>query len=136
MNNREHPFVIGGDFNAILSLEEKYGGSQYISQAHKDFSKWAVDNHLISINTINGIYTWNNRRVGFSYIAENLDRFFIRTNSDNFNHLVNAEILLEARSDHFPIRITITENSKPLRSPFKFEFMWFQNLEFINILED
>ena len=49
--------VIGGDFNAILDIKEKFGGSQIISKAISDFKEWVKENKLIEILTNNGIYT-------------------------------------------------------------------------------
>ena len=31
----------------------------------------------------NGKFTWNNRRKDFNYIAEKLDRFFVRRDANN-----------------------------------------------------
>ena len=49
---REHNkdfIIIGGDFNTILSQEEKYGGSQQIHPALVDFKNWIEDNCLVDI---------------------------------------------------------------------------------------
>ena len=60
----------------------------------------------MDIKTKNGIYTWNNRRKGFCYIAERLDRFLLR-GEHNLDKLINAEILPMAGSDHFPVKLEI-----------------------------
>lgn len=39
-NHSDITVVIGGDFNAIMSMEEKYGGSQITSQITKEFKRW------------------------------------------------------------------------------------------------
>lgn len=60
-NHREN-FIIGGDLNAILNLEEKYGGSKMVTQVITNFREWSRKNNLLDIPTRNGVYTWNNRR--------------------------------------------------------------------------
>ena len=40
-----------------------------ISQATTDFREWVKNNNLMDIPTNNGVYTRNNRRKDFVYIA-------------------------------------------------------------------
>lgn len=70
--------VIGGDFNVIMDLKEKMGGSRKILQNQKYFLKLFEENNLVDAS--NGIFTGNNRRKGFTNIAERLDRFFMSEN--------------------------------------------------------
>ena len=56
--------ILGGDFNAVTSLEEKSGGINQISKVMEGFKNWINKDALLDIKTINGIYTWNNRRKG------------------------------------------------------------------------
>ena len=58
-----------------------------ISQPMKYFNEWYLEKKLIDIPFCNGIYTWNNRRKDYAYIAEKLDRFFIKGDLEinNFN---------------------------------------------------
>ena len=62
--------IIGEDFNVILKKEEKYGGISTVTRAMEDFREWIGKNTLIDIPTKNGLYTWNNRSIGFYYIVE------------------------------------------------------------------
>ena len=97
-NSRENVFL-GGYFNAILNLEEKVGGFKSISQVRLDFNNWFANNNLIDLPTFDGIYLWNNRRVGFSQIAERLDRFFFKgtwdflTNPSNLKPLSSQDLI-------------------------------------------
>ena len=111
-NQPEKIVFIGGDFNAIMSKEEKYGGTQAPSQATKEFKSWAESNMLADIPTKNGTFTWNNRRKDFNYIAERLDRFLVKGDLSSFNMDIMAEILPISGSDHFPITLNIIEPKK------------------------
>ena len=62
--------IIGGDFNVVLCMEEKKGGSNQVCKTMEDFKDWIQKDSLMDIKTKNGIYTWNNRRKGLCYIAE------------------------------------------------------------------
>ena len=101
--------LLGGDFNTILNIEEKFGGLQQISQATKDFKYWIGRNNLTDILVNNGKYTWNNKRKDFSYIAEKLDRFFIKEVLSDFNFNIQSSILPILGSDHYPVRIVLFE---------------------------
>lgn len=82
---RDKACLIGGGFNTILNLEEKVGGIQHLSQASLDFKLWTDKHNMIGIPSANGIFTWNNRRKDFAYIAKKLDRFFMIGNIDEYN---------------------------------------------------
>ena len=84
----------------------------------EDFLKWIQKDSLMDMKTKNGIYTWNNRRKGFYYIVERLDKFLIKGGL-SLDKLVNAEIFPMARSNHFSMRLEIKEQIKPSRNPFK-----------------
>ena len=70
-------FILVGDFNATLALEEKVGGSKKFSKTMDDFREFVNDNKLIDVVTSNGFFNWSNRRENFTRISERLDRFLI-----------------------------------------------------------
>ena len=123
--------ILGGDFNTILSLNEKVGGSSLLSQSSKEFKIWCEQQDLIDIPTNNGICTWNNRRKDFAYIAEKLDRFFIKGDLNKNNLNISSLILPIAGSDHFPVSLDLVEPHKPVRNSFECEKMWFQDPKFL-----
>ena len=131
-NHRNELFLIGGDFNTILDINEKVGGTQVLSQASREFKEWCSLHNLIDIPTNNGIYTWNNRRKDFAYITEKLDRFMMKGELDTINLDIQSSILPIAGSDHFPVIFEFIESLKPARNPFKCEKMWFLDPNFLN----
>ena len=116
-------------------MEEKLGGINQTNKAMEGFKNWIQKDSLLDIKTKNGIYTWNNRRKGYCYIAERLDRFFLKGEL-NMDNLLIAEILPMAGSDHFPVKMEIKEQSKPSRNPFKCEKMWFMDRNFMDQIRD
>ena len=61
----EENFILAGDFNAIVSHEEKKGGICPPPRAIVDFQNFISDNQLIDIIPSQGKFTWTNRRQGF-----------------------------------------------------------------------
>lgn len=132
---KDSPIILGGDFNTILSLNEKVGGIQQLSPSSIEFKLWVDKLSLLEIPSSNGIFTWNNRRKDNDYIAEKLDRFFILGNISSYNKDLQSSILLFTGSDHFPVCLEISKPSKPQRNPFKCEKMWFQDPRFLELIK-
>ena len=71
------PWIMGGDFNSVLSLEEKRGGLAHLGPS-SELLRHNIDLlHLSNVKTLNGIFTWNNRRVGNDAISKCLDKFLV-----------------------------------------------------------
>ena len=62
-------WVLGGDFNMILSLEEKIGGTKKMEQDSGNFKTLIDLLKLVDIENSNGTFTWSNRRSGAQHIA-------------------------------------------------------------------
>ena len=114
---------IGGDFNAILELKEKFGGSQILTRNIVEFREWVRVNKLIEIPIGNGVFKWNNKRKDFSYIVEKLDRFFFKGELAEVDFTITTSIQPIVGSYHYPIKIELTKPIKPNRNPFKCEKM-------------
>lgn len=68
------PIMIVGDFNAIASAEEKWGGSQVLSTANRSFRDWMNSQGLIDLGHNGPAYTWCNKRQRHLNISQRLDR--------------------------------------------------------------
>jgi len=55
---------------------------------------------LVDIPTINGIFTWNNRRGGRNQIASRLDRFLVSETIMNRDVFIEAKIMPSLGSHH------------------------------------
>lgn len=75
----------------------------------------------MDIPTINGVFTWNNRRIKFYNIAEKLDIFMLKGDLLTLNAIIHARILPNAGFDHYPIILEFVETKKPMKNPFKCE---------------
>lgn len=70
-------WIVGSDFNLIQCLEEKKGGIRKPDQYMEIFNDTIRYLRLVDIQTVNGVYTWNNRRGGKNQLASRLDHFLI-----------------------------------------------------------
>eukprot|EP00253_Pinus_taeda_P013029 PITA_13029 len=129
-------WIIGGDFNLIRSLEEKKGGIRKSDSLMGRFNALIEDLRLVDIQTINGIYTWNNRRGGKNQIASRLDRFLVSESILNKDIFVEAQILPSLGSDHWPIKLEVDIKVRKGKRPFRFESFWLRDPSFIKKLEE
>eukprot|EP00253_Pinus_taeda_P008746 PITA_08746 len=132
----EAAWIIGGDFNLIRSLEEKKGGIRRRDHFMDSFNDMIEELRLVDIQTINGIYTWNNRRGGKNQIASRLDRFLVSEAIMNKDVFVEAKIIPSLGSDHWPIRLEVDIKRIQGKRPFRFEAFWLRDPDFIKKVED
>ncbi|KAK4414970.1 hypothetical protein Salat_2604000 [Sesamum alatum] len=57
------PWMVGGDFNTLLSLDERSGGAAPSSVAMSDFHDAIADCALVDAGYIGSPYTWYSRRL-------------------------------------------------------------------------
>lgn len=72
-----HFWIARGDFNLIKSLGEKNEGIKRLDTMTKHFVYLLHDLHVTDLDTINGIYKWNNHRSGKHQVTSRLDLFLV-----------------------------------------------------------
>ncbi|XP_059064902.1 uncharacterized protein LOC131856952 [Cryptomeria japonica] len=130
-NQDEKHIIIGGDFNTILYSTDKSGGIKTIRQPQRDFANWINKNNLLEIRTEMGFHTWNNRRIGFSNIAEIIGRFFLKGDLTDLKKELKTTVLPWSGSDHYLMLLELMGEAKQTACPFKFEMMWFTHEYFL-----
>ncbi|KAL0359910.1 UNVERIFIED_CONTAM: hypothetical protein Sangu_0840400 [Sesamum angustifolium] len=126
------PWIVGGDFNTILSPDERSGGSAPSSIAMSDFHDAIADSALVDVVYVGSPYTWYSRR-----LCRRLDRVLVSScwysilpkmqithlelsQSDHRGLLVEAEFIVERKSategddayDHDPCGRTLVEQNR------------------------
>jgi len=94
------PWILGGDFNMIRSLTEKKSGTRTLGRDSIAFQNFLIDMRLVDTETINGTFTWNNKRGGASQVASKLDRFIISEDLHLISLDMSALILPFGGLDH------------------------------------
>lgn len=97
-----------GDFNAITSEQEKYGGAKLMNSNNRAFRRFIFEAGLVDLGYHGPAYTWTNKQCTSKAIYERLDRAvasatWVRDHSFAFvNHLPRIH------SDHCPILLRTT----------------------------
>ena len=103
--DRSH-WVLGGDFNLITNLQEKKGGTRKLDPTAERFSNLIHQLKLVDIRTTNGLFTWNNKRIGEHAVASRLDRFLLSESIVTTGGEHHALIIPTVGSDHWAISLT------------------------------
>ncbi|XP_020695903.2 uncharacterized protein LOC110109264 [Dendrobium catenatum] len=77
-HNLDAPLLVGGDFNCIMSQEEKKGGKAFhFSGAAGDMADFMAANDLVDPGFSGPAFTWTNNKDARSIIFSRLDRFLV-----------------------------------------------------------
>ncbi|XP_028554743.1 uncharacterized protein LOC114580663 [Dendrobium catenatum] len=123
--SNEMPMVVGGDFNCVLSQEDKRGGKKFIlSQGAIDMKNFLINNDLHEVEAYGPKFTWCNNKMGGARILEKLDRCFINSIALNCIHIARVKHLARIASDHCPILLEIIKPAEVFDRILRFEYVW------------
>ncbi|GJV14190.1 hypothetical protein Tco_1359513 [Tanacetum coccineum] len=117
---RNRPWVLLGDFNAALNLEDHSDGGYEPNAAMHEFKECVQAMEVSDVNCTGLHFTWNQKPKGSNGILKKIDRIMGNLKfSDDF--LRSFAIFQPYRiSDHSPCVLRIPKVTKPKPKPFKF----------------
>ncbi|XP_038688766.1 uncharacterized protein LOC119987931 [Tripterygium wilfordii] len=133
------PWMVVGDFNSVVSLEEVSSQAQFNFNRCKGFRDWIFDNGLIDMGFVGSILTWSRGSHGQLFKGARLDRAMC---NGAWRELFDEASLLHLpknRSDHAPILVRIDSmngSHKDSISSFRFQAAWLTHPEFHNLIQD
>ncbi|KAL0412318.1 UNVERIFIED_CONTAM: hypothetical protein Slati_3821500, partial [Sesamum latifolium] len=127
INPGDEPWLLGGDFNIILEANERKGGAAPKIRTMEDFSDMLLDCGLQDAGFEGAQFTWSRNR-----LWQRLDRFlYSPTWLDSFP-LTRIQHLTRNVSDHCPLLLTASDDTKRGPAPFRFQNMWTKHHDFRN----
>ncbi|KAG0465383.1 hypothetical protein HPP92_019547 [Vanilla planifolia] len=128
MDTGGNPLMVAGDFNIIMSQEEKRGGRKFrFGKEQQELADLMQDMQLTDVGFIGNIFTWCNGKTGGARILERLDRVLL--NSVGLQDFPNCAVTHLGRlgSDHCPLLIDIgCRQARKRISRAQFEIVWLQ----------
>ncbi|PNX88188.1 hypothetical protein L195_g044290, partial [Trifolium pratense] len=120
------PWCIIGDFNDILSSDEKRGRNDRPDWLINGFRDAVVDAGLIDIELVGYPFTWFKSLGTERAVEEKLDRAMANIEWCNLFTHAALECLTTTASDHYPLHLSWVQRDTDNRSPkkFKFENSW------------
>ena len=125
------PWCVGGDFNEILSPDERSKGGR-ISNSMRRFADILNDLELRDLPLQGGPFTWRGGLNGRS--KSRLDRFVVSADWESHCCKVIQCCLPRPVSDHCPILLD-SEGVRMGPTPFRFELMWLKHEGFKETLK-
>ncbi|XP_060210622.1 uncharacterized protein LOC132637569 [Lycium barbarum] len=127
------PLIMAGDFNVIMSEDEKYGGLAVGTNEIQDF-KLSMQNCEVQDLSFKGSrYTWWNGKSGDDRIFKRLDRCLGNFRLQQMFPEIEVYHLTKTSSDHAPLLVSYTRNNDLIKKPFKFLNFWVKNDTFMEI---
>ncbi|XP_040991189.1 uncharacterized protein LOC121238375 [Juglans microcarpa x Juglans regia] len=130
-SNGTEPWLITGDFNIIVSDEERQGGRPRPLVAMEEFNFWIHSCGLLELKYLGKRFSWCNGHVGRDRSWARLDRSlvvqnFVQAFPDSF-----MRYLPRTSSDHALMVISLEKNvAKYGPSPFQFQQIWVDHVDF------
>ncbi|XP_020271932.1 uncharacterized protein LOC109847098 [Asparagus officinalis] len=125
------PWLLCGDFNAMISDDEKLGGTALTEADTYDFNQFIDTCQLSHLKTIGCFFTWNNKQDAATRVLSRLDRALVNDQWINTYNSSQAEFLLPSFSDHSPALVTIFEDQVHGKKPFRFFKMWTKHSDYL-----
>lgn len=131
------PWCIIGDFNELMTEDEKKGGQCHPRALLKGFSETVMECGLMDLGFTGDKFTWERGRGTDRWISERLDRGLATSEWCNLFPLAEVIIHELSTSDHLPLCLQLNKQVYMPRSKrFRFENMWIQENECRNIIQN
>nr|XP_016445978.1 PREDICTED: uncharacterized protein LOC107771163 [Nicotiana tabacum] len=129
-------WLIGGDFNTVLYSQDRLMGNPITYSETQDFASCIQTLQLNELLWKGDYYTWSNKQDETDRIRSRIDRMF-----GNFEWMiqwgqVQNEYDLPQISDHSPMLLSISMNSRPGKIPFRFLNVWADHGSFVQIVQE
>nr|XP_043613399.1 uncharacterized protein LOC122585332 [Erigeron canadensis] len=129
-------WVLLGDFNAALNIEDKSSGSSTMDIAMRDFKACVEALGVQDVNMAGLQYTWTQKPKGISGLLKKIDQ--VLANLDFFDQFIGATTVFQPYriSDHAlaVLRIPLKVKFKP--KPFKFSNLLVHNPKFKDVVAE
>ncbi|GFS42551.1 hypothetical protein Acr_00g0080480 [Actinidia rufa] len=128
----DKPWILLGDFNNVLSNNEKSNGLPVTEYEIRDFKNCCYDLGISDLRSSGVFYTWSNNSVWCK-----LDRTMVNNNWVQDGILAQAVYELPGKfSDHSSCTISLLEENDKGATPFKFYNMWSKHESFLEVVSN
>ncbi|XP_031105865.1 uncharacterized protein LOC116010543 [Ipomoea triloba] len=129
-----HPWLIAGDFNAIVSQEECSNAHNAGNHRNDDFKNWIFREALIDLGFEGQKFTWRRGRERETFKGARLDRALCSMEWMDCMPHTKVIHLTALGSDHCPILIDMDTQERKKGDRFMFQGAWTRHHSFIDIV--
>lgn len=128
------PWLLVGDFNAILGAHERHSGGLPLGTSCSDFSSMINNCNLSHLEVEENQFTWSYGSVSRGYMEQRLDRALCNLQFYDAWPISKCVVLPRTCSDHSALLISGAGTLSLGPRPFKFHSMWLEHLSFKDIV--
>lgn len=125
----DEPWCVLGDFNAILTKDDRIGGDEIHDYEIKQFADFLEKASLNELRWTGSYFSWTNKT-----IHSRIDRVFVNDFWYGEFDYNQTFYLPQGLSDHTPMMVDFSLAPRP-KKRFQFCDMWIKNPEFQNIID-
>lgn len=130
------PWLLLGDFNSLLSPQDKQGGRwDPRSNGNRAFQRFVDEVDLTDLGFVGSPFTWSNNRQPLNKILERFDRGLGNQSWATHYGDFSLHHLFHKGSDHCPILLQNSYRLYRHQPPFHFENMWLLQPGFHMVVE-
>ncbi|KAH7859929.1 hypothetical protein Vadar_007196 [Vaccinium darrowii] len=130
------PWLAIGDFNEVLSLEDKLGGNCPSQRRLASFHDMLNYCGLVDLDFKGPKFTWRNNRTGSDCIMERIDMAFANSRWRELFDQALVLVDIAVGSDHNPLFLNTQTPLNIVGKPFKFESLWTTEVECRDIIQN
>ncbi|XP_071912323.1 uncharacterized protein [Coffea arabica] len=129
------PTVLVGDFNVVVTAEEKKGRRPFTPSEGEDFLNLIEHSELCDVGFSGSKYTWCNNRFGRSRVWKRLDRLLVNSEWEKLRVTTLVLHLSRTGSDHAPLLISSQPLHGTLPKSFHFLNTWGSHHQFLEVVQ-
>nr|XP_027096078.1 uncharacterized protein LOC113715975 [Coffea arabica] len=132
---KQSAWFIVGDFNVIVSAEEKKGGMPFRPEEGWDFLDFMSQAGIFYVGYSGSRFTWCNNRHGRVHIWKRLDRLLMNQSASSLGLKFSVQHLCRDPSDHAPLLLSAVTNLDDKPKPFRFMNFWTSKPELLDVIK-
>ncbi|KAF9607212.1 hypothetical protein IFM89_033419 [Coptis chinensis] len=129
------PRMVVGDFNCVLSYQEKKGGLRPNRLAMEEFFNALNSCNLLEAQHSGMEFSWCNNQRGVRRMVAKLDRILINDFWERSFIGWKYKTLSRVSSDHSPLCGELSYIPKPENTPFHFNIFWASHPSFVDLVK-
>ncbi|XP_048494362.1 uncharacterized protein LOC125494693 [Beta vulgaris subsp. vulgaris] len=129
------PWIILGDFNCVMSNEERIG-ARVRQQDMEDLRRCMAQCGMQDLTSTGNLFTWNNKQEGDCRVYSKLDRAMVNDDWYRMFPTSAAHFMPKGLFDHSPIVVNVYPARENNRRPFKYFTMWSLASSFSQLIQE
>ncbi|XP_019256828.1 PREDICTED: uncharacterized protein LOC109235244 [Nicotiana attenuata] len=127
---QQGPWLVMGDFNAVLHITDRQHGSEVQDMEMKDFKEYMMDTGMNELPSVGRDYTWTN-----NHTYSRIDKGLVNTEWMMIMPSMKIQVLKPLISDHSPLKLMITQGHTKKCRPFRFLNCIADHPQFIQLVQ-